>query len=342
MTKNLPKVSVVVPVYNTAEKYLSVCLKSVFTQTFSDFEVLLIDDGSTDDSGARCDSYAERDARVRVFHKPNGGVSSARNFGLKNARGEFIAFLDADDLWADSFLEKTLGLAESFPNLDYFAAAHDEFVGNGGGIDNTVIPTQNASENKNGGGVVRSELLASLEIGDILMFDAINYAVKNKRWGAGGIGSVLFRTRAVLALGGFDETLISGEDGKFHFEMALRGRVVFLNEILMHYRLDVPASSKKRRQMKNALSKAWVAHLDCYDELLKTRPAVRKYLDALRVGTLLSYRGNKDYKAEIKSILSKVSRDNWTLPFRVLYALPPAWTSRLVVFYRKAKHFFRK
>lgn len=90
------KISVIVPVYN-AEKYLRRCVDSILAQTFTDFELLLVDDGSTDASGAICDEYASADARVRVFHKPNGGVSSARNLGLDNARGEWIAFADADD-----------------------------------------------------------------------------------------------------------------------------------------------------------------------------------------------------------------------------------------------------
>lgn len=93
---NQPKISVIVPVYNV-EKYLRRCIDSILAQTFTDFEVLLIDDGSTDTSGKICDEYAEKDNRVRVFHKKNGGVSSARNKGLDNARGEWICFVDADD-----------------------------------------------------------------------------------------------------------------------------------------------------------------------------------------------------------------------------------------------------
>lgn len=91
-----PIISVIVPVYNT-EKWLRRCVDSILAQTFTDFELLLIDDGSTDGSGAICDEYAGIDSRVRVFHKPNGGVSSARNLGLNNARGEWISFVDADD-----------------------------------------------------------------------------------------------------------------------------------------------------------------------------------------------------------------------------------------------------
>ena len=97
-------ISVIVPVYNT-EKYLRRCIDSVLAQTYTDFELLLIDDGSKDSSGTICDEYAAQDARVRVFHKENGGVSSARNLGLDNAQGEWITFVDSDDYIEENFLK---------------------------------------------------------------------------------------------------------------------------------------------------------------------------------------------------------------------------------------------
>lgn len=99
-----PKVSVIVPVYK-AEAYLYRCVDSLLVQTFTNFEILLIDDGSPDCSGEICDEYARKDTRVRVFHKENGGVSSARNLGLKYAQGEWIAFVDSDDWVESDFLE---------------------------------------------------------------------------------------------------------------------------------------------------------------------------------------------------------------------------------------------
>ena len=100
-----PKISVIVPVYNV-EKYLPRCIDSILSQTFKDFELLLIDDGSPDNCGKICDEYAAKDRRVRVFHKPNGGVSSARNLGLDKACGEWITFIDSDDYVAVDYLEE--------------------------------------------------------------------------------------------------------------------------------------------------------------------------------------------------------------------------------------------
>ncbi len=85
---NTPKISVIVPVYK-AEQYLPRCIDCILAQKFTDFELLLIDDGSPDKSGAICDEYAQKDKRIRVFHKENGGVSSARNYGLTHVRGVF-------------------------------------------------------------------------------------------------------------------------------------------------------------------------------------------------------------------------------------------------------------
>ena len=95
----MPRVSVIVPVYNT-EKYLSRCIDSILAQTFEDFELILVDDGSSDNSGRICDEYAQKDKRIKAIHKENGGVSSARNKGLDIAKGYWITFVDSDD-WVD-------------------------------------------------------------------------------------------------------------------------------------------------------------------------------------------------------------------------------------------------
>lgn len=101
---NSPFFSIIIPVYNVAP-YLRECLDSVLAQTFGDWEAICVDDGSTDGSGAMLDEYAANDKRFRVIHKANGGVSSARNAGLDEARGEWVAFLDGDDVWAPWMLE---------------------------------------------------------------------------------------------------------------------------------------------------------------------------------------------------------------------------------------------
>ena len=100
----MPFVSVVVPVYN-AEKSIERCVESVARQRFVDWELLLVDDGSSDKSGSICDTLAAGDGRIQVFHKENGGVSSARNKGMELARGKYLLFLDSDDYWPENYLE---------------------------------------------------------------------------------------------------------------------------------------------------------------------------------------------------------------------------------------------
>ena len=113
------KVSVVIPVYNV-KAYLERCVMSVVGQTFTDLEVVMVDDGSTDGSGELADSLARRDARIRVVHQANGGLSAARNKGLAEARGEYVVFLDSDDEWLLTDGLETL-LSGSVPDADLIA-----------------------------------------------------------------------------------------------------------------------------------------------------------------------------------------------------------------------------
>lgn len=102
-----PLVSIIVPIYNSS-KYLSACIDSIIKQTYHNLEILLIDDGSTDDSFKIASTFAENDPRIKVFHQKNAGQSSARNLGLQKATGEYISFVDSDDLLKSSFISSLL------------------------------------------------------------------------------------------------------------------------------------------------------------------------------------------------------------------------------------------
>ena len=132
MNLSYPHISVIVPVYN-AEKFLNRCIDSILAQTFTVWELLLIDDGSKDRSGDICDEYAANDSRIRVFHKENGGVSSARNLGLDHAQGEWITFVDADDYVEENFLKSFEG------NLDADLVVGGMEWHEGNGMKNVVI-----------------------------------------------------------------------------------------------------------------------------------------------------------------------------------------------------------
>lgn len=115
---NKPIISIIVPIYNV-EQFLLCCIDSILDQTFTDWELLLIDDGSPDRSGDICDEYAKKDTRIRVFHKENGGVSSARNLGLDSAQGEWVTFIDADDYILPDFINGLYKPIEEGESVDF-------------------------------------------------------------------------------------------------------------------------------------------------------------------------------------------------------------------------------
>ena len=127
-------VSIIVPVYNV-EKYLGKCLKSILRQTYSPVEVILVDDGATDESGRICDKYAARDSRIVVIHQQNGGLSAARNAGIDAARGAYYAFVDSDDYILPDMIEKLAALCTRFnADIAMCAMRGPEVAGNTGGI----------------------------------------------------------------------------------------------------------------------------------------------------------------------------------------------------------------
>ncbi|MDD4817137.1 MAG: glycosyltransferase family 2 protein [Victivallaceae bacterium] len=109
----MPRVSIVVPVYNV-KSYLDACVKSILAQDYCDFEVILVDDGSTDGCGGLCDSYVALDSRVKVFHKSNGGLASAVKYGVERSRGEFLYFVDSDDELSPIGLRIMLGISKKY------------------------------------------------------------------------------------------------------------------------------------------------------------------------------------------------------------------------------------
>ena len=123
-----PLVSVIIPVYNVS-RYLPQCLDSVISQTWRNLEIIIIDDGSTDDSGRICDQYAKRDDRIKVIHSPNRGLASARNLGLENIRGQYISFIDSDD-WMEPHTIETLLRAAMLTESDIVTAEECcEYIG---------------------------------------------------------------------------------------------------------------------------------------------------------------------------------------------------------------------
>ena len=132
------ELSVIVPVYNV-EKYIRKCIESILSQTFTDFELILVNDGSKDNSGLICDEYAKKDSRILVIHRENGGLSAARNTGIKYANGNYITFVDSDDYIAPEMYETLINVSKS-SGADMVKCGYYEF------IDDVVTAKKSFSE----------------------------------------------------------------------------------------------------------------------------------------------------------------------------------------------------
>jgi glycosyltransferase involved in cell wall biosynthesis len=165
-----PKVSVIIPVYNV-EKYLHRCIDSVLNQSLQDFEIILVNDGSTDSSPEICDEYAQKDERISVIHKKNARVAAARNDGIKAAKGEFISLIDSDDWIEPTMLEEMYSTATQF-NCDFVMC---DFTKKGKGIEYTV--SQPISEGFYNRERIEKELFKCL-----IMFENIEFPPTISNW----------------------------------------------------------------------------------------------------------------------------------------------------------------
>lgn len=280
-------VSVIIPIYN-AEKYLPECIESVLSQTMPDFEVLLIDDGSTDGSAAICDRYAEQDARIRVFHIPNGGVSAARNLGLDRALGDFVVFIDADD-WVDvdhlqQFTSCSIGEnGIAFSNLTELRP---------GKVHTFPMPDCDIKESREACMVVVAELLRNRCFGWVC----------NKIFSRKTIEKHKLR---------FDQNVQYAEDELFTAAYCAHiSRIVCNSHPTYHYR-HVPGSLLHRQIDPRVVLQTWqqirshYTELGYYDEVLYI--TVRTLFSRIR----RELRLNKGWNSEISNLLAQGILDNW-------------------------------
>lgn len=218
-------ISVIVPIYNK-EKYLKSCINSIINQTYKDLEILLIDDGSTDDSFQICKNYQQLDQRIRVISKENGGVSSARNLGLENCKGSYFAFIDPDDYVNENYFFKLLNcIKENDADIAYcYAIDSDEKSGE------TVTASTNSGKC----------LQLSKENYDWCSPDAHKVA-----WGA------LYRKDKLKEIR-FDEDLTIAEDTLYFARCIQAGcKIVCLDEALYHYVNHAESLTNKAYSGKN-------------------------------------------------------------------------------------------
>ncbi|MGM9767309.1 MAG: glycosyltransferase family 2 protein [Candidatus Cryptobacteroides sp.] len=295
-----PKLSIIIPVYN-AEATVRRCVDSVLAQTFTDFECILINDGSTDSSGSICDEYAAKDSRVRVFHKENGGVSSARNIGLDNAKGEWICFIDADD---DIQNLDAISTSDLTADIILFAL---RFVNSEGisSVDSLVPLSKQENTKEN------------------YLKAYIHYHIFNS------VCAKLIRRNIIGELR-FDPTIKFGEDALFCLRlMKSVNRIAVCNKVVytyyyedygMKYQTSIKRSVKTMKQIFDAY---WA--LGCRNLVFE-----RNVFNCYRAICANEWAGNPAKWYENRTVASIYTsiKDAYPLSFRIKYMLVATWVYR--------------
>jgi glycosyltransferase involved in cell wall biosynthesis len=287
-------ISVVIPLYNKAQS-IRKTLDSVLAQTYKDFEIVVVDDGSTDESAniaeamlRECKVYGV-ECRGKVIRKANGGVSSARNAGILAAKGEYVAFLDGDDLWHSEYLETLHQLIEEYPDAALYGIGCTTI--NGDKIPEDVIPT-----------TLRGEL----------------EDVWNNYPGYWTGSSSSSRRMRLIEIGLFDTKMTHGEDIDMWWRLLLSGKGVFDSRVLAYYRQDT-----ENRAMNKLipLEKHIPYFVDKYAEARANNVDFRRYFDREMIYRLYPYMFDAHYRKDAKRIAKQMdySLQKWTMKFRMVY-----------------------
>lgn len=285
MTDQRPIISVVTPTYNRAD-FLPYAVESVLAQTFSDFELLVVDDGSTDSTRHLMERYTD-DPRVRYFYQPNHGQSVARNRGLKEARGEYICFLDSDNAWFPDKLEKSLNAFRENPAVDVVYGDYVEIDKAGAELG--------INRMKRHSGHITPELLKD------------NFVSMN---------TTMTRRECFSEMGGFDVADRLAEDYGLWLRLSTRYRFYYLPEVLGYYRvMDDQISSDKASRL-DANERLLLSFLDSYGGSVTARQRKRGLSHFyLRRARLLATQG--EFTRAYRDIFKAAKQDAlWQGPWR--------------------------
>ncbi|PWK18209.1 glycosyltransferase family 2 protein [Xanthomarina spongicola] len=217
-----PFFSIIIPLFNK-EAYIKNTLLSVFNQSFKDFEVIIVNDGSTDNSLNIVDTF--KDERIKIFSKTNEGVSAARNFGFTKASGKFLTFLDADDIWEETFLEQVFKLINNYPEEHVFATALNIRTEKG-----SYYATYNN---------------LNLNINEIAVLDYFQYSLDHSILHC---ASSVFSREVINTIGEFNKTLNTSEDTDYWIRIGLKYPIVFLNKPLATHQVVENGLTKSNRK----------------------------------------------------------------------------------------------
>lgn len=290
-------ISIVIPLYNK-EKSISATLESVLAQTYTDYEVIIVDDGSTDNSLSVVKMFINRcqitNDKCKILEQPNSGVSAARNRGIMEAKGEYVAFLDADDLWASDYLDTLHALIQDYPKEGLYSIGYMP-------INSPQIPTreqiQKCEENSFRGKVHNP------------------WNSKYSMWT--GSSSSSSRER-LLKVGLFDTRMTHGEDLDIWWRLILDGGIVVDTKCCAYYRQD----TENRAMNKNIpLEKHIPYYIDKFADARANNKEFRKFFDEQMIYRLYPYLFDRNYRKEAQRLAKKLdySQLKWTMHFRMLF-----------------------
>ena len=290
------KFSVIIPLYNKAP-YIRKALESVFAQTYTDYELIIVDDGSTDNSDYIADKYIRYNTlyspNVRLLRQANNGVSVARNNGVEASKGEYIAFLDADDWWEPTFLEKMTQLIDDYPEAGLYASNYYYYKG--------------------GKNIVKVNIQTGY----------FNYPKEYYKKFAMPITSItaVIPRKIYNEMGGFPTNIHLGEDFLLWAKIAIQYPVVFLNIPLAWYNNDIPATLRATRNL-HAPEYHMLFHLDLLGIKQIEVGEWKLLLDKLRVNGLLDYWMSNEYHNQAAEELKKVDWSKQPLSIKKIYKTP--------------------
>lgn len=294
----MPFFSVIIPLYNK-EKFIKNTLESVLNQTFEDFDLLIVNDGSTDSSEAVVQSFSDK--RIHYFHKTNEGVSAARNFGIERANSQYIAFIDADDRWHPDFLEKMKLLIQSFPNYKVFACA-------------LKIETPNRT------------FSAQYSFAHWGESQVVNYFEASMKQTILSGSSVVFHREVFQNVGLFDKKIKSAEDTDMWIRIGLKYEIVFLNLPLSTYIFDRQSLSRKLENY------GLLTDFKKFEDEEKSNKALRIFLNYNRFSIAVKQRLIGDSIA-FKKTIEKI--DFATLPTkRKMILMLPSFVLKPLVYFK--------